>query len=243
MGEHSQLPATTDGTVDGLLRLMTEHGVEKSVVLSIATKKEQVEPILHWSEEIASDRIIPFASLHPDLESLEEKMGLFVKAGIRGVKLHPLYQGFLADDPRFFPIYDAVAQAEMVLLSHAGYDIAFGEKDNASPKRFARVVAEFPKLKLVLAHFGGWKQLNPFIDHLAGKDVYIDISFTPGYCSTEQLQVILLRHDTNRILFGSDSPWGKIPEHIRFVREMPVSDCVKERVFFFNASRLLGFES
>ena len=82
----------------------------------------------------------------------------------------------------------------------------------------------FPKLKMVMAHMGGWKQVAAFIDHAVGMDVYIDTSFTLGYCTQEQIAEIFLKHSTDRILFATDTPWGRneaacgIRQFLAFVR-------------------------
>jgi predicted TIM-barrel fold metal-dependent hydrolase len=94
-------------------------------------------------------------------------------------------------------------------------------------------------LKLVLAHMGGWKWFDSFIELLAGKDVYIDTSFCVGYCTDAQSDAILSRHSMDRILYGSDSPWGWIEEQVGYVASWPVSDEVKEKIFWRNAEALL----
>lgn len=236
--ENSGVAPETDGTVAGLLALMDATGVDKAVVHSIATRKEQVDSILAWALSIKTDRIIPFASLHPLTPDPDEAAARIVKAGICGIKLHPQYQNFEVDDPKVFPLYQAISDAGVVLLMHAGYDIAFTDDDKASPIRFARVVREFPKLKMVLAHMGGWNCLDQFIEHLAGKNITIDTAFTLGYCSPGQLQTILSRHGTDRIVFGSDSPWGRIAEQIGYVKSFPIPEEAKEKILFRNAQQL-----
>jgi len=57
--------AFLDGKVSSLLASMDSAGIERAVVCSIATKPEQFAPILKWSREIASQRIIPLPSVHP----------------------------------------------------------------------------------------------------------------------------------------------------------------------------------
>jgi hypothetical protein len=185
-------------------------------------------------------RIVPFASVHPDSPGAAEAVGRIARAGIRGIKLHPLYQSFAVDDPRVFPLYEAIAAERLILMMHAGYDIAFGKEDLASPARFVRVVERFPGLRLVLAHLGGWNWIDLFIERLAGKDLYIDTAFCSGYCSDAQRDRLLSRHSTDRILFGSDSPWARMDEHVRFVRALPVSDAVKEKILGRNAERFLA---
>jgi predicted TIM-barrel fold metal-dependent hydrolase len=230
----------TDGTVRGLIDVMDDAGVAQSVILSIATKPAHASVILDWSLEIASKRIVPFASVHPDSTDLANEIQAIVDAGIKGLKLHPLYQNFAVDDPRVFPLYEMIADSGLVLLMHAGYDIAFGEDDLALPERFVSVLDNFPTLRLVMAHGGGWRCVDGFIEHLAGRNVAIDTSFLVDYTSPEQRAALLARHDTERIVFGSDSPWGSMRDHIALIESLPVDDATKERILFGNAERLLS---
>lgn len=240
LSEGSGVAPETDGTATGLLTHMDQCGVNAAVVLSIATTPKQVEPILSWSMTIQSDRLIPFASIHPETADINSLVGRLTKAGIKGIKLHPLYQNFGVNERRMYPIYDAIAEAGLVLLLHAGYDIAYAEEDNAAPPRIARVLADFPNLKMVLAHMGGWKLTNSVIENLVGRNVWIDTSYSVGYLTDEQVRIILKRHNTDQILFGSDTPWGRLSDHIAFVREFPVADDILEKIFSRNALALLS---
>ncbi|HPS00529.1 MAG TPA: amidohydrolase family protein [Candidatus Sumerlaeota bacterium] len=232
--------AETDGTVADLLRHMDAQGVDQAVVANIATKPAQAAPILNWCHQIASDRIIPFASVHPFSPTVSEELEAIIQAGIRGIKIHPMYQQFEADDPAVFPLYEAVRAAGLVVLAHAGYDIAFGPLSTAAPSRFARVLDAFPGLKLVLAHLGGWNAFEEFAQTLLGRDVYIDTALCMDYCPPEVLHRILKNHSQDRILFGTDSPWGKIADQIEYVRNFLISDTAREKIFSGNARALLS---
>ncbi|MDO8303094.1 MAG: hypothetical protein Q7T18_07625, partial [Sedimentisphaerales bacterium] len=62
------IQAQLDGKISSLLASMDSCGIETSVVCSIATKPSQFESILKWSEQIQTERILPFPSVHPDDE-------------------------------------------------------------------------------------------------------------------------------------------------------------------------------
>ena len=62
---HGAYKHCTDMTRSGLLSYMDAHGIDKSVVLSIATKPTQVEKINAWAEEINDDRLIAFGAVYP----------------------------------------------------------------------------------------------------------------------------------------------------------------------------------
>lgn len=232
----------TDGTLGDMLRLMDRHGVEAAVLASIATKPTQAAPILQWSLQVRSPRVFPFGSAHPDSSTVAADVAAIRDAGLKGVKLHPLYQNFAVDDPRVFPLYDAIQQNDLVLLCHAGYDIGFGNVDLAAPQRFLAILDNFPKLRMVMAHLGGWKYYDRFLETICGRDVWIDTSFAAGYCTEAQRAAILSRHDSDRIVFASDSPWGGMSLQIEFVEGFPVSDELREKIFYHNAARLLGLD-
>ena len=105
LGYDSKLKPSYDGTIDGLLKSMDEAGIEKSVVLNIATKPSQAENIINWCLKVRSERIIPFASIHPDNGNFPVIISRIKNEGIRGIKLHPMYQDFYADEERLFPVY------------------------------------------------------------------------------------------------------------------------------------------
>ena len=54
-----------------------------------------------------------------DVEVLSMK-----EAGIKGIKFHPEYQHFYADEERMKPIYRKISQLGLLTLFHAGQDIA-----------------------------------------------------------------------------------------------------------------------
>ena len=62
LSEAGEVRSFLDGKVSSLIASMDANGIEASVLCSIATKPSQFEPIFRWSQQIASDRIIPLAS-------------------------------------------------------------------------------------------------------------------------------------------------------------------------------------
>ena len=240
--EMARMKAETDGTVGGLLRLMDAHGVDAAGIASIATKPEQAGPILEWSLRIRSERIIPFASFHPRSPTVADDVAAIAEAGIKGVKLHPLYQEFEADDPAVFPAYELLREAGLIVLFHAGYDIGYPDIDPAAPVRFARALDSVPGMRAVLAHLGGWRLWEQAAEHVAGRDVYLDTSFAVDYCDDTLRDRILERHGLERILFASDSPWGRggMARQLAYLDTFPASDRAKERILYENGRELLG---
>ena len=55
-------------TVEGIKAHMRESGVDKSIVLGVAARADQVRRANDWLISIADDMLIPFGAVHPDLE-------------------------------------------------------------------------------------------------------------------------------------------------------------------------------
>jgi predicted TIM-barrel fold metal-dependent hydrolase len=237
----SGIPPFHDGSLAGLLASMDAAGISRSVMLSIATKPEQFEVILEWCREAASERIVPFASVMPQHESAARGVRQIAMEGSAGIKIHPCYQGFVLDAPELDPFYRAVTDTGLILLSHTGYDIAYPAREqNATPERTARVLARFPGIRFVAAHFGGWEDWEDVRRHLLGRPVWLETSFIADRRDPEYARRMFLDHDPDYLLFGTDSPWVGQKETLAGVRALGLPDELMTKLLETNAERLLG---
>ncbi len=235
-----EVKAVLNGTVSDLLCSMDRAGVDASVVASIATKPEQFEPILRWSATIRSPRIVPFPSVHPAAEDAAEQVRRIAAAGFCGIKLHPYYQEFTVDEPRLEPVYAAMAECGLVLLLHCGFDISFPYDRIADPVRLRCVVERFPRLRIIAAHLGAWRDWDEVERHLVGQPVYFDISTCFDFMDRVQAGRLLRSHPADRLLFGSDSPWVDQERTIASLRSFGLGEAFEARVLGGNAQALLG---
>ncbi len=233
------VPATFDGTLTGLRRAMRAAGVQKTVLLPVATKTSQVRSINDWAASIADDDIVPFGAIHPDLPDAETELERLSSLGLIGVKMHPEYQAFSPDEDRLDPLFATAARLGLIMYFHAGEDIALPDV-YSSPRAFARLLDKHPSLTVVLAHMGGWRQWEDVRRHLIGKDVYLDTSFTIPYLGEESLGELIAEHGAGRVLFGSDVPWANLVEEIALVRAMALAEPELEAILGGNAERLLS---
>ncbi len=229
-----------DGTVSGLLASMDRAGIECAVIASIATRPEQALNIIDWSISVRSERIIPFASLHPRDTGWPSVVERAKAAGLKGVKLHPMYQEFDLAEKQLFPIYEAIAEKGLVLLLHAGWDIAFPGNLQATPAKILAIHRALPGLKIVASHLGGWRMWEEVAETLAGRDLWLETSFAAREAAPELFWRIINRHGPDRLLFGTDSPWLDQKEELAAWLEFELPETVKEKILFRNAERLLG---
>jgi uncharacterized protein len=232
-------PAYHDGTIAGLLGSMDGAGIHSAVIANIATKPSQERPILEWSKSIQSERIIPFISLHPDGEGHDALLDEAVEAGIRGVKFHCLYQGFVVNEDKALRMYERIAARDLVILFHAGRDPVWPTSDDASPARLLHIHRRFPPLRMVAAHSGGWRMWEEVAEHLAGEDIWLELSFA-GDVPDETWETIRERHSPERYVFGSDCPWTDQVTTLAQVRRRLGDEASIEQVLALNPADLLG---
>jgi predicted TIM-barrel fold metal-dependent hydrolase len=232
--------AHLDGRVSSLITSMDKHGIEKSVVCSIATKPSQFNSIMSWSKQIISDRIIPFPSFHPHDPEFPERIRQIKTEGFRGVKFHPYYQDFIIDDNRLFPVYEQLCEANLIVVMHTGYDLAFERTRIADPVRIVRVLDAFPDLKLVTTHLGAWEDWDEVEKHLLGKHIYMEISYSLDILEQEKSQRIILTHPPECILFGTDSPWTDQGQTLSLLKGLSLGEEREHRILRENALNLLG---
>jgi predicted TIM-barrel fold metal-dependent hydrolase len=233
------LIARYDGTVSGLLAEMDHTGVDVSVIQPVATRPGQVATINDWAAAQASDRIVAFGAMHPDLPEPAAEIARMRSLGLRGFKLHPEHQSFAPDDPKMAVIYEAALESGMTVFFHAGADVIHPTV-HGTPASFARVMDAWPDLSAVLAHLGGFREWEGVAEHLAGRDVWLDTAYTLGHLPDEEFVALVRAHGCDRVLFGSDGPWTDAGEEIAYLRRLPFTESEIAGILGGNARRLLA---
>jgi predicted TIM-barrel fold metal-dependent hydrolase len=229
-----------DGTVAGLVASMDRAGIEQTVLCSVATKPAQVRKITDWSAAVATERIIPFASIHPNFAEPEKQVERIAAMGLRGLKFHPQYMSCAPDDPRAIRIARAAAKRGLAMVLHAGHDIAYPKTDIATPSRVRRLHDTVPDLRLLACHLGGFDEWEESIRHLVGTDVYLDTSFSFGHVPADVLRRIIEGHTPTRLVFGSDSPWADPAVDLEAFDRLPLPDDRKRMALWDNAMAFVG---
>jgi predicted TIM-barrel fold metal-dependent hydrolase len=234
----------TDGTLHGLLDSMKRADISVSVVANIATKPAQLYPVLEFCKQIKSDTIYPLVSFHPgnDPDDVEDMLGEAQRAGIRGVKLHPMYQRFFIDNKHMYGFYELLASFGFFIILHTGYDLAFPENTQADVERIKKVADWFKDLTIVCTHVGGWKQWDRIHCLSDCKNVYTETSMTLSEVSDEEFIRLIGHFNEDRVLFGSDSPWTDQKEMLERTLRLKISDRRKEKMLYENAAALLGLK-
>lgn len=229
--------SSATGTLDELVRAYEETPITRSVVAHIfdphvggAGNKYMVGDT-QWLRETAGEAMMAqnlalleaahkcagvevLVSVDPRLVSksaMEEHFRQVLRAGAKGVKLHPILQGLPVSDPCLARLYEWCSETGLPLLVHSGRSVPGVAP--VSPGVFTDVLKKWPRLTLVLAHLGGgqWRESQAVAEAFA--NVYFDLSEiiewvgAPGAPTVAGLTQLIRAVGPNRVMFGSDFPW------------------------------------
>lgn len=251
-----------EGTKAALLASMEKAGIDKSVLLTVITKPSQTEKMNRqlleaMEEEGDNSPFVYFGGIHPDNENVKAIVKNLSENGVKGIKIHPVYNRVNIDDLRFLRIIDAACENDMIVITHAGYDVGIPGEEHSAVSHITSMLDQLHPEKMVLAHMGGWQQWEEVADRVAGrKGVYLDTAFSllpivaregSGRRADEEkplaqdVALSLMRsHGIENILFGTDSPWDDQKKMVAYMRGLPLSEQELQLILGGNARRLLG---
>ena len=259
LANSSNMQNYLSGKTSNLQTSMQKAHIDYSVLLPVVTKPSQQETVnksaIEINDHYHETGLISFGGIHPDNDNYRNIIRSLKSNGIRGIKIHPVFQETYFDDIRFLRILDCACENGMVVVTHAGFDISYPGIDYVTPTHILSAIEQVKPDKLVLAHMGGWNCWDEVKEVLAGKNVWFDTSFsfypirpmnaTIPYAwnpqlTTEQFKELALAHGTDHILFGSDSPWTAQTENIALLQECGFDDTSLKAILGENAAKLLG---
>jgi uncharacterized protein len=211
---------------------------------------DHLQAFNRWACDVAAGhpRFTVFAAVDPIVLGGEPGAAhlrdMVERHGAGGVKIHPVVQGFMPEDPRMHPIYEACVELGIPVLSHSGS--ARGGATYGEPSAFAAVLRRFPDLTLVLAHLGGgaWRQTAALAEAFpqVAFDLCEIIAWTgaPNAPTSRELAKLILDIGPERVMLGTDFPWYDLADTASRVMDLPLlSREQKTAILGANAARIL----
>jgi predicted TIM-barrel fold metal-dependent hydrolase len=220
---------TVDETLSGMHRLSNDE------VLEFAAKNPDIA--------------IPFASINPSrgADAVREAKRL-IRAGVKGLKLHPPIMEFFPNDRMAYPLYEVFNEAKLPVVFHTGHSgIGTGMRGGGGirlkyghPMPIDDVAVDFPDMPIVMAHPSFPWQEEAISVCLHKPQVFIDLSgWSPKYFAPILIQYAntLLK---DKVLFGSDYPMLTPDRWMADFEKIAIKDEVRPLILKQNALRLLG---
>jgi predicted TIM-barrel fold metal-dependent hydrolase len=118
----------------------------------------------------------------------------------------------------------------------------------AHPGRFAKVLGDFPHLRVVVAHLGldFWEATTELAHSF--ENVFFDTSaalsglIEPPPLSDSEARDLIRKIGPHKVLFASDFPWGVPAADLKRIQGLGLEDGELEAIVGKNAHRVLGEE-
>lgn len=218
IGKFYDLHMDSCGSSQKLIESGSKIGTSMYLVCSVATVPHQISHINEFIARECAENSCFFGlgSTHPLSDNVEGDIEQIKALGLKGVKLHPDFQTFDADSPEAFKIYDIIGDS-LPLLIHCGDN----RYEYSSPEKIANIAKNFPKLRLIASHLGGYQRWEEAQEYLAGfENVRFDVCSSLAFMSPETAAERIRHFGAENCFFGTDFPmWS---HDIEFERLMAV---------------------
>jgi predicted TIM-barrel fold metal-dependent hydrolase len=239
--------------VEELISSMDGAGVEKSVVCGFSWSEPGLCALhnryLLESAAKHSHRLIVFLSLlltNPDWSAGELERGL--KGGARGVGEIAFYHHEMTshDIDAMKPVLTLMEKRGIPLLLHTNETLGhpYPGKGMTPLDRFYEIVLAFPRLPILLAHWGGGLPFYELMPEVAKAmpNVYYDTAASPFLYSKNIYAIVSQIVGPEKILFGSDFPLIPPQRYLQEVRGSGLAVEHQKKILGLNIARVLGLE-
>ena len=226
-------------------------GLEKQDGFNVSTKSLLELIVEHKNVHAVAGINIDYQK--DDLIQLEEWVN---KRQVVGIKFYTGYQHYYPSDERCKPIYDIALKHDVPVIFHSGDTLA-GYVSNpkvrySHPLNIDDVAADYPNLKIIIAHMGNpwlidcaellYKNPNVYAD-ISGLIVNDDLDSSDGELMRVRIkEMIDYIGSENKLLYGTDWPLAPMKTYIKFANSLGLSKEGQDSLFYKNALNLFKLE-
>ncbi|RLE53176.1 MAG: amidohydrolase [Candidatus Methanomethylicota archaeon] len=215
-----------------LVKLMNKHGIISSLVSSLPNR------LTFKAVKNHPGRIYGLIWVNPHLG--KKALSLIddaVKAGFKGIKMHPLLDTFLPDQDVVYPVVEHAIKHKLPILFHCGHP------PWSLPWHFGNLADRYPDATIILGHMGHGHivYINGAIE-VAKKheNILLETSAMPMPSKIKEAAEVV---GADRILYGSDAPFGHPAVEILKVKVSGLNERELNMVLSENAVKVFKLKS
>ncbi len=213
--------------LDQLIPLLDRFNISRALVFpnpNVGDKYPETNNYIAQCVQRHPERLVGFGRVDPrrGIDAIKELKRIKEKLELSGIKLHPMVECFRPDHPFFDKFFKRVEELRLPVLIHTGDGFS-------TPSLALKVAKKHPNMIMILAHLregcvGALKDLE---------NIYVETSGTmPEFIE------MATRIDENRVLFGSDIPYFRVPTQTAIIEAAEIPDKTKRKVYSENFERL-----
>lgn len=255
-------PGTIDALADRWAAELDRHRVSRAALIaSVPGDETSVGAAVRRHP----DRFVGFFAVNAAAPGAADAVRTaFTDLGLRCACLFPAMHGYGFDDDRVAAIFAAAAAHGGAVFAHCGYLSIEARTSLGLPSRFdlrrgdplalAAVAAQFPRVPVIVPHFGAGFLREALMAAQACPNIHFDTSssnswirYFPGLALADVFRQALSIVGPERLLFGSDSSW--FPRGWRrvihgaqqtIVESLGLDTTTAEKIFAANFDRLFA---
>ncbi|MDR0547915.1 MAG: amidohydrolase family protein [Deltaproteobacteria bacterium] len=218
-------------TAAEMVDLMAQYGIVKSLI------SYPDNAVTLAAQAAFPEKLVALAWLNPNEGRLAAETfdGLSQTGQIAGLKLHPLFNAYVADDEAVYPLMEIASHKELPVFIHSGHP------PFSLPWSIGRLAELFPKARVVMVHMGHGHgvYIQAAIETAIKVDnVWLETSGMPMH--TKILEAYN-RVGSERLFWGSDLPFHHYAVEIIRTEVSGLNPRQLEAVFHDNVKKFLGW--
>jgi len=214
-----------------LAKEMKEYNIKKAVIFPFNTEPDDgFKKDNHMIHRLSKkwEPFIGFSRIDPNHSDWEEEMERAIDLKMKGFKLHPYAQEFECDEIDF--IYEKAVELDMPIIIHSAH------KEGKYVDQLKHVLPSYTEIPIILAHAGITEQSDAIRMANEQDNIYMDLSINKKH----RVKVLSPMVDENKMMFGSDSPYGGVKKTLERMDIDWKSKEVVRKIFYKNAEEVLG---
>ena len=170
------------------------------------------------------DSLIGFLSVDPTQKGWEKELYVgHQELGLKGIKLLPMYAGFMPDDLILDPLWSYASEHTLPVLLHTGTTfVSQAPLACTLPRHLDQVAIRYPEVKIILAHLAHPYEAECVAVIRKHPNVYADISAL-HYRPFQLYNSLMLVQEYgvwDKLLFGTDYPFTTVNESLAGLRNL-----------------------
>jgi len=221
---------------EDLIIQMDELGIDRAVLVPadrhIAVDNVEGNDFLLQTVERWPDRFWGFATVNPWYgERAVAELRRAIGAGLLGVKLDPVLQGFLLCDPLVYPVVEAAIELNAPIYFYTGTPV------NALPLQLAELAQRYPEGRFIMGHMGNpdfWLDVPIALRQAPNLWAEVSPNLPAAVNRVANLGFV------GRLIFGSDAPITDLELEVMKIQYWQVSEEQRAGIMAGNLLHLLG---
>lgn len=245
------------GTIEDMMATMHRDGIDYTILANFAPVH-----LIHrnnlWTLNMARQhpQLVPLISLHPDMDGdLVTHLQHYLTQGAKGIKIHPSIQEYLPNHPKMQDVYTYYDAHAIPIVYHCGFVSHVYLNAYADLSMLLPVIDKYRHMPIVLTHMAEGNAADVY----SVAEQYPQVSFDTSIVISGKLCIKRL-HDpcwledafvvdvikqigAERIMFGSDYPFGSPIHDVKRFLNMPITDEEKRQIVGENALKLFAIQA